>query len=573
MTENNLEWLPGEVAVEKGEGLVGTAFQQAEMVCWQNMGQSSLARKDAIFQFNWECGLAVPVLYEGEVIAVFNFFSSQPFTQRQLNSKLLQKIQQELGTSLQKIRTETELNNFFELSPDLLIIISRDGYFRKVNAAVLNTIGCKEEDLLPQKSYDLVHPLDKEEFREELQRMLEGASPRYIENRVLTSSNSIRWLGWSFTPVVEEGLIFAVAKDITYNKKLEAEKENILESITDYFYTLDNQFNYTYLNSAAQYLLANNGESLKGKNIWQQYPTLAGSDFSEQMQIAMQEKKPRTFEYFAVEFQTWFEQSVYPTEDGLSVFFRSINDRKATECKLNKLNKSLAKKADELAASNSELERFAYVASHDLQEPLRMISGFMQLLQKRYEPQLDDNGKKYVNFAIDGAVRMKNLIQELLNYSKAGNLETGLEPVDMSEVMADVKMILKTPIANSAAVINSSIMPVVNANITMVTQLMQNLIGNGIKYQLPGNIPIIEVSADKKETHWEFCVKDNGIGIGKEYQDKVFELFHRLHTKQQYAGTGIGLSICKKIVEKLGGDIWVTSEEGKGSRFTFTIPF
>jgi PAS domain S-box-containing protein len=563
---------PGIFAFKKGEGLPGTAFETGEIVCWQNLQQSYFLRKALAEENNWTCGLAVPVLYDQEVIAVLVFYGEQPFTQRQKNSRLLQKVQYELGTALQKVLTENELNSFFELSPDLLSVICKDGNYRKINAAFERTLGYKEAVFLEKNSADFVHPLDRERYQKELQYLLQGGTPRYFETKMLTQAGGTCWLGWSFTTIIEESLIFAVAKDITYHKKLEAEKHNILESITDYFYALDNECNFTFLNSAAQALLAPGCESLKGKNLWEQFPVLRQGEFYKQVQYVLQHRKPVIFEYYSDLVNCWFEESIYPGDDGLSVFFRSVNERKETEHTLNELNKNLAKKAEELATSNGELERFAYVASHDLQEPLRMISGFMQLLQKKYEPLLDDDGKKYVHFAIDGAVRMKTLIQELLNYSKAGNLETTLEPVDMGEVMADVKMILKTSITNSGAKISHTALPVVNANITMVTQLMQNLIGNGIKYQLPGNKPVIEVAAVRQPTCWEFSVQDNGIGIAAEHEHKVFEVFHRLHTKQQYAGTGIGLSICKKIVEKLGGNIWLTSKEGQGSNFHFTIP-
>ena len=250
-----------------------------------------------------------------------------------------------------------------------------------------------------------------------------------------------------------------------------------------------------------------------------------------------------------------------------------MNNRKESEARLNELNKALKKNAADLANSNSELERFAYVASHDLQEPLRMINGFMQLLQKKYEPQLDENGKKYIHFAIEGANRMKTLIQDLLQYSRAGAQPQQLEAVDMNIVMEDIKMVLKSKIKETKATILVEKLPIINAGTVSINQLMQNLIGNALKYQEAGNLPIVSVSCKEGNGEWVFTVADNGIGIAAGFEEKIFEVFSRLHTKQEYSGTGIGLSICKKIIEKLGGKIWVERQPIKGTAFKFNIPF
>ena len=557
---------------EKGQGLPGLVFEQKKILYWDNLQQSAYERKESAAKAGLTSAMGIPVFFNGQVVAVFTFYSKASFTNLQLTADIITRVSNELGASIQKNRAEAELNSFFSLSPDMLCIIGIDGYFKKVNPAFTNILGYTESEFLNNAKIEFIHPSDKEKTNNETERLLKGGQPAYFENRFVAKNKGIVWLAWSFTAILDEGLVFAVAKDITYRKKLEEERTRILESISDYFYALDVNFNFTYINAEAKKLFKQGEDSLLGKNIWEIFPMLKESDFYLNAVKAFQKMEPVHFEFYDTIYDNWYEESFYPTEDGLSVFFRSVNSRKQSEAKLKELNKVLAKNAAEMAASNAELERFAYVASHDLQEPLRMVSGFMQLLLKKYDAVIDDDGKKYINFAIDGATRMKTLIHDLLHYSRSGTGEHDLEPVDMNEVMADVKMILKTTMVAADASLIIDDLPIINANILMVNQLMQNLVSNAIKYQEEGNKPIIKISCLQQTNEWEFTVQDNGIGIPIGYEEKIFEVFHRLHTKQQYSGTGIGLSICNKIVEKLGGKIWVQPDNTGGSKFKFTIP-
>ena len=232
----------------------------------------------------------------------------------------------------------------------------------------------------------------------------------------------------------------------------------------------------------------------------------------------------------------------------------------------------LEMKIKELTLSNKELEQFAYMASHDLQEPLRMISGFLQLFEKKYTDNIDEEGKKYIRFALDGASRMKQLINDMLEYSKAGltTKETGV--TDMNEVMQEVMKIFQHEIDTQQAIIKTAMLPLLpNTSKNQMIQLMLNLVGNALKYH-GDKKPEVEVKVRKKEGEWLFCVKDNGIGIDPASAEKIFVLFHRLHSKKDYPGTGIGLAIVKKIVERYGGNIWVESDPGQGSAFYFTFP-
>jgi PAS domain S-box-containing protein len=243
---------------------------------------------------------------------------------------------------------------------------------------------------------------------------------------------------------------------------------------------------------------------------------------------------------------------------------QDITERKQAE-------EILKSKLEELARSNAELEQFAYVSSHDLQEPLRMISSYLQLLQRRYQGKLDDKADKYIYFAVDGASRMQNLINDLLEFSRVATRARELEPTDCESVLNQVLSNLDLYIKENRATISLDPLPEVVADNTQLAQVFQNLVINGIKFHSE-EAPKIHISADKKVGEWVFSVRDNGIGIDPQYSEKIFEVFKRLHNKEKYTGTGIGLSICKKIIERHSGRIWVESELGKGSTFYFTLP-
>lgn len=240
-----------------------------------------------------------------------------------------------------------------------------------------------------------------------------------------------------------------------------------------------------------------------------------------------------------------------------------IDQRKRDEAQILEANEALRK-------SNVELEQFAYVASHDLQEPLRMVAGFTQLLQKNYHDKLDDKAQEYIDFAVDGAQRMQQLIKDLLSYSRLGRQDIENKAVDMDVLLARVIQSLQLSIEEAAAKIVCDNLPTVRGDAGQLQQLMQNLIGNAIKYRGEGEVAI-EVGTLQHDGQCVFFVRDNGIGIDTRFAERVFEIFQRLHTRNKYAGTGIGLSICKRIVERHGGRIWVESNLGEGAAFFFTL--
>ena len=264
-----------------------------------------------------------------------------------------------------------------------------------------------------------------------------------------------------------------------------------------------------------------------------------------------------------------YNASVYRNKTGrvLGVFAaaRDVTARKRAE-------EEIRRYARELQRSNQELEHFAYVASHDLQEPLRTVSSYSQLLARRYRGRLDSDADDFIAFMVEGAARMQTLINDLLSFSRIGTRGDPFAPVDGAKILAAAQENLEAAIRESGAVITHEALPPLVADQTQLTQLFQNLFGNAIKFRRPDQAPRIHVSATRQDGAWHLSVRDNGIGIDPQFFERIFILFQRLHAREEYPGTGIGLALCKKIVERHGGRIWVESDPGKGSTFHFTLP-
>jgi PAS domain S-box-containing protein len=265
---------------------------------------------------------------------------------------------------------------------------------------------------------------------------------------------------------------------------------------------------------------------------------------------------------FPVEIRlVWFESG---GEQFMLGLVRDITERKL-------MVETLRDRTESLERSNKELEQFAYVASHDLQEPLRMVASYTQLLSKRYKGKLDSDADEFISYAVDGANRMQMLINDLLDYSRVGTRGKDFVMTKFDDVLEKTLGDLKKAVEESGAKVTIDPLPSLMSDEGQIGQLFQNLISNAIKFR-GDDPPQIHISSEKNENKWIFSVRDNGIGIDSEYSNRIFEIFQRLHSKEEYAGSGIGLAICKKIVERHGGNIWIESEPGKGSTFYFTIP-
>jgi PAS domain S-box-containing protein len=257
---------------------------------------------------------------------------------------------------------------------------------------------------------------------------------------------------------------------------------------------------------------------------------------------------------------------------GIASTERDITQRKrAEEKQREELERRVEQRTAALERSNKELEQFAYVASHDLQEPLRMVASYTQLLEHRYKDQLDDTAREFMKFAVDGASRMQRLINDLLAYSRVQTNAGEFETVDLNHILGQARTNLATAIEESGALVTNDELPNVMADPAQLLSVLQNLIGNAVKFHGEG-LPHVHVAARETDDEIAVSVRDNGIGIRKEHQERIFQIFQRLHNRTDYPGTGIGLALCERIVARHGGRIWVESEEGKGATFMFTLP-
>jgi signal transduction histidine kinase len=278
--------------------------------------------------------------------------------------------------------------------------------------------------------------------------------------------------------------------------------------------------------------------------------------------------KPTSFSDTHIDFAGKLASSLASSLEN-AILFREL---KSSEEALRKSKEQLKLTVKKIERSNKELQKFADVVSHDLHEPLRTVSSFIDLLAKRYKGQLDEKADRYIAFALEGVDRMSKMISDLAAYAKIGTHTREFTPADLEEILKQVKASLNKSVEENNAEITHDPLPQIDGDETRLAQLFQNLIGNAIKFRKEDVPPRIHISSELKEKEWLFGVHDNGFGISPEFHDRIFVIFQRLHTREEFAGTGLGLSVCKKIVERHGGCIWVESQTGQGSTFYFTLP-
>jgi PAS domain S-box-containing protein len=440
---------------------------------------------------------------------------------------------------------------------------------------------------LKSKSTELteyVHPDDYQKVMESIRGVIISGENNWFEEYRYKKGNG------DYAYVVNKGVVIRDSKgyalrmigamqDVTKQKEnekklIEATQKitNTLESIQDGFYALDKDFTVIYWNNEAERLTGRKREDILGKNLWEIFRKTNSRRTVKEFEFAIENQKPVRFVEFSKVSNKWLEIIAYPSDIGLTVYFKDIDDRKKAELKLIKINEELKAHAKELAISNEELEQFAYIASHDLQEPLRMVTSFLSQLEKKYSEILDEKGRKYIHFAVDGAKRMRLIILDLLEFSRVGKTEDSLELVDLNAILEEIKFLYRKKIEEKGATINYATLPAINFYKAPIRQVLQNLISNALKYSRENEKPVINITVTESKTLWKVEVEDNGIGIEEEYFNKIFIIFQRLHNKDEYSGTGMGLAITKKIIENIGGQIWLKSTEGKGTTFYFTIP-
>jgi PAS domain S-box-containing protein len=419
-------------------------------------------------------------------------------------------------------------------------------------------------------------------LRQNYERCLQAGTSIAYEEQLEFETHFI----WSLTTLVplrdEQDRIYRIigtATDISDRKQIEEDLraseqrlQSMLDNSTAVIYMKDTQGRYMTINQRYEALFHLDRNDVKGKTDRDIFPKEIADAFQandreaiaagvalEKEEIAPQDDGLHT--YLTIKFPLFNTEGEIYAVCGMST---DISDRKAAELELQQQKQDLAR-------SNDELQQFAYVASHDLQEPLRMITSYLELLERRYKGQLDAKADQFIAYAVDGAARMQILINDLLKYSQMGSQGQSFERVDCTAVLKNVLRNLQVAIAESNAVITYDPLPPVNADVTQLTQLFQNLIGNALKFRR-GDPPQIHVGVERTNSKWLFSVRDNGIGIESQYTNRIFIIFQRLHSKTEYSGTGMGLAICKKIVEWHGGKLWVESTPGEGSTFYFTLP-
>ncbi|HLO50535.1 MAG TPA: ATP-binding protein [Kamptonema sp.] len=320
-------------------------------------------------------------------------------------------------------------------------------------------------------------------------------------------------------------------------------------------------FQWILVNRSVEKNLDLNSEKLVGKYLLEEMPQYRKNGLFDLYVSVVETGVPLDTEFYYEQEKlsgSWLQIVAVKLNDGFAVTSRNITARKQAE--------------QELARSNAELEQFAYVASHDLQAPLSTIASYAQLLEGRYTDQLDANAIKFIHKMIKGAMRMQSLIDDLLEYSRVSKKSKDFKLTDCNRVFAEACANLHLAIRKNQAAVSRSDLPAVIGDSSQLVQVFQNLIGNAIKYRCEDS-PIVNISAEPRETDWLFSVRDNGIGIDSKHSERIFQIFQRLHTQEEYTGTGIGLAICQKIVERHGGRIWIESQLGVGSTFYFTLPY
>jgi PAS domain S-box-containing protein len=468
----------------------------------------------------------------------------------------------------------SEKKNILDSISDAFYALDKDYNFTYVNESALKTMRKDKNDLIGKNAFDEFPQLKKSVFKDYLEEVKRTGKPAQFE---FYYEYYDLWFDESIYPS-EDG--FSVYyKDITKRKIItqaleEAyQKESeILESISDAFLAVDKDYNFIYFNKKAEKLLKIKKEDALGKNKWDLFSYAKGTIAEKEYNKALKNNETRTFDFYNEPLEKWFNIRSYPSKRGLSIYFRDITLEKEQQKELEKLNHELQDYTQKLEKSNQELEQFAYIASHDLQEPLRMVSSFMTQLKNKYEGQLDDKAQTYINFAVDGAHRMRQIIIDLLEYSRAGTQKVELQKLDLNDEVAEVLSLLHSSINKKNIDLEIDELPEIYYSKTAIRQLFHNLIGNAIKYSSKDAKPKIEISFKETKHKYQFKISDNGIGIDSKYHEKIFLIFQRLHSKSDYSGTGLGLAICKKIIEKYGGTIWVDSQLGIGSSFHFTLP-
>ncbi len=547
-------------------------------------------------EFGYKSIAATPIKFKGKVLGAIHYVDERENLVPLRTVHFVETIAGVIGEAFYKFAVEEELKrnyealrlantynrSLLEASLDPLVAINPDGKISDVNEATEKATGIKRDMLIGTEFPDYFTESDK--ARAGYMKVLREGIVRDYPLEIMHKSGQIMSVLYNASLYRDENGnvtgIFASARDITERRKLEQALwktnellESMFSTIDMHIAYLDKDFNFIRVNRAYAESGAHPAEYFFGKNHFSLYPNKENEEiFRKVVETGVPYvayAKPFEYPDQLARGTTYWDWSLHPVFEpdgsvgGLVLSLIDVTKREQAALEI-------AAKNDALAKANSELQQFAYIASHDLQEPLRMIASYLQLLERRYKDRLDSDANEFIAFAVDGAIRLQNMINSLLEYSRIESRGGTFTSIASREALNHALANLRFTIEESGAIVTSDELPQVNANISQLTQLFQNLIANSIKFCGTGP-PEIHIGVTHNDSQWVFAVKDNGIGIDPTYSERIFNIFQRLHGAE-YPGTGIGLALCKRIVERHGGKIWVESELGKGARFCFTLP-
>jgi PAS domain S-box-containing protein len=683
------------------EGLAGKVWAQETEIFWNDIkNNKDFVRKDAAKRIGLKAILGIPLIYHEEVLGVLKIGTKKDPNYLKKYIQIFKPLETFIGSELNRKKLENGLNNLFDSIPDVLCLLDQKGRFLKINKAGCELLGYAEIYILNHALEEFVHIDDKDIFTNEVRKLKNEQSIFRFENRLITKGGEMLWLGWDCNSELEDGLIYASARNITAEKKLRElnlevsgiakignweiyldtqsifwsdEIHRLHETDSKTFIpTLESVINF-YREDFRQLVRSNFEKSVatgepydfeaiiinnSNKELWVRgtgntefvngictrvYGSFQDINDRKEAETRLQSLADNipgiVLQYLiypdgtdTLKYVTKGSQEVWGfLPDEVSQDIQLVWDRIAQGGELEKLKKSITDSVEtgtkwtarwkyvmpngeirthlgcgspsflangtvlfntvildvtkeaanevllekytfELERSNEELEQFAFVTSHDLQEPLRMITSFMDLLQRKYADQLDEKAHQYIHFATDGAKRMRRIILDLLDYSRASKSIEGKEDVDLNEILTEFMQLRRKIILEKSAVIKFKVLPSLKTYKVAIMQILHCLLDNALTYTEEGIQPMVDIEVMENKQEWKISIKDNGIGIDPQFHTKIFVIFQRLHNKEQYSGTGIGLAIAKRHVEFLGGRIWLESKLGKGTIFYFTIP-
>jgi len=503
---------------------------------------------------------------------------------RHLHLTIVRNITAQRQAAVALRESEDRLRRTVMLTPFPMMLHAEDGEVLLVNQAWETRSGYSSEDLPTLTAWTTkAYGSQSRDVMREIDALYHSKGQKHEgEYAIHTASGETRIWDFTTAPLGKDArgrrLVISSAVDVTESKQAQQslrESEERFRSIVNssptaiYLYRLeaDDRLVLSSANPASDRIIGIDHQPLIGKTIEEAFPLLVDTDIPDLYRgVARGELGSRQFEipYQDDRFSGYYSVTVFQTGPGaVAVDFIDISERKKAE-------EELYQRTEELVRSNAELEKFAYIASHDLQEPLRMITSYTQLLQRRYLGQLDAEADEFIGYAVDGAKRMQSLINELLVYSRVGSMGSPFTETDLEPLLDSVLKAIEVAVADNDAVITHDPMPTVLCDPTQIGQVFQNLLTNALKFH--GDAPpSIHVGAEHADGEWVFSVRDNGLGIEPAYFDRIFVIFQRLESRADYPGTGMGLAICKRVIERHGGRIWVESELGRGSTFYFTL--